>query len=233
MVRVLLCNCCSSILTRIVGNSFVCAMAAANMDAGVPHLIRTYQAPTNVLPDCTIIRAVRATTAAPTFFKPAYLDESETVAYIDGGMGCNNPVDWVLIEAENLYPGRKLASIVSIGTGHSGTISIPKAGVFQRILPLDVVNAIQRIATDCERKANEVERRFVNISDVYFRFSVDQGLQGVGLGDWERSTDIEGATQQYIRLERVHKPLGRAVAAIRERKGIIPVNQISMARIYC
>lgn len=203
------------------------------MEAGIPHLLRTYRGSSAFAPDCKIVKAVRATTAAPTFFKRAYLEEDKVgAAYVDGGMGCNNPIDWVLHEAQDLksFSGRKVASVISIGTGHSGTISIPNPSLFQRVLPLDVVNAVRKIATDCERKADETERRFANIPNFYFRFNVDQGLQGIPLGDWERLEVVEGATQQYIRLAKVRDNLGRAVEAIRGSKGIISVDQISTTR---
>lgn len=218
----------------IIDDSFVCAMTAANMAGGVPHLLRTYRGSSALMPDCKIVQAVRATTAAPTFFKRAYLEESKAgAAYVDGGMGCNNPIDWVLHETEELKPftGRTVASVISIGTGHPGTISIPNPSIFQRVLPLDVVKAIERIATDCESKADETERRFAKTTNVYFRFNVDQGLQGVGLGEWERLEMVEGTTQQYIRLASVRDKLGRAVEALRGRKGVIPVDQISTTRV--
>lgn len=214
-----------------IGGSFVCAMCADDMQASIPHLLRSYRAPSHVL-DCQIVRAVRATTAAPTFFERAYLDESQRgPAYVDGGMGCNNPIDWVLAEAEAMFPGRKVASIISIGTGHPGTISIPTPGWFQRTLPLDVIEAVKRIATDCEQKANEIERRFASTPEVYFRFNVEHGLQKVGLGEWERLGELEGITRTHIRLAHVHGRLEQAVRVIQGRRGVIPTEHISTAHV--
>lgn len=203
-------------------------MAAANMAGGTPHLIRTYRSPKNELPECQIVRAIRATTAAPTFFKRAYLEDGDSgAAYIDGGMGCNNPIEWVLAEAANLSPNKNIASIVSIGCGHPGTIAILKRNMFTRVLLLDVIQALRQIATDCEKKAQDMGRKFVNVEDFYFRFSVDQGLQGVDLADWERLQDVEGVTQTYMLAPEVDSALGRAVEAIRSRTGRVPAAHAS------
>ena len=49
----------------------------------------------------TIWEAVRATSAGPTFFKRIVI---EGVLYVDGGMGCNKPVQQVLQEAKHVFP---------------------------------------------------------------------------------------------------------------------------------
>ena len=137
-------------VVKLTGLSFVPAMSALNMNAQIPCLFRTYRAPKYPSPNCTIWEAVRATSAAPTFFKRIVIDGEP---YVDGGMGCNNPVQQVLQEAELVFPDRHVACIISIGAGQAGTISIPKPGWFQWVLPLKVVEAIRKIATDCEASA--------------------------------------------------------------------------------
>src|SRR6266481_2346542 len=94
----------STIISRVIkltGLSFVAAMSALNMNAQLPRLFRTYQAPKYPAPNCTIWEAVRATSAAPTFFKRIVIDGEQ---YVGGGMGCNNPVQQVLQEAELVFP---------------------------------------------------------------------------------------------------------------------------------
>ena len=80
-----------------------------------------------------------------------------------------------------MFPDRHSACIVSIGTGQAETISIPKPDWIQRAIPLDVVDAMRKIATDCEASAQDAAQRFEHTPGIYFRFNVDQGLQDVGL----------------------------------------------------
>lgn len=58
--------------------------------------------------------ALRATTAAPTFFKPLLsFDE----LYVDGGIVAANPSAVAVHEARAVYPGVPLELVVSVGTG--------------------------------------------------------------------------------------------------------------------
>ena len=141
---------------------------------------------------------------------------------MDGGMGCNNPVQQVLQEAELMFPDRHVACIISIGAGQARTISIPKPGWFQRVLPLKVIKAIRKIATDCETSAQVAARRFERTPGIYFRFNVEQGLQEVGLEQWERLDEVRAHTGQYIRVADVDPRLDAAVASICGRQRVVP-----------
>ena len=61
------------------------------------------------------VTAVRATTAAPTFFTPV---QWEGGLYCDGALVANNPTAIALQEAKVLYPGVPIEMVVSIGTGY-------------------------------------------------------------------------------------------------------------------
>jgi len=61
--------------------------------------------------------AARATSAAPTYFEPAYIDvQGNQRALIDGGVFINSPVVSSYAEALKLFPGEPL-TVVSLGTG--------------------------------------------------------------------------------------------------------------------
>ena len=212
----------STIISRVIkliDFSFVPAMSALNMNAQIPCLFRTYQAPKYPSPNCTIWEAVRATSAAPTFFKRIIINGEP---YVDGGMGCNNPVQQVLQEAELVFPDRHVACIISIGTGQARTISIPKPSWFQRVLPLKVIDAVRKIATDCEASAQVAARRFERTPGIYFRFNVEQGLQEVALQQWERLDEVRAHTRKYIRMADVDARLDAAVASICGRQRAVP-----------
>jgi predicted acylesterase/phospholipase RssA len=105
------------------GKAFVCAMPANNME--YPRRFRTYPVRALASANCQIWEAARATSAAPTFFKRIEIDDGSggKEEFIDGGLRCNNPTKQVLEEAKAIFSHSRLVGcIVSIGTGHPGTI---------------------------------------------------------------------------------------------------------------
>ena len=65
--------------------------------------------------------AARATSAAPTYFEPAYIDSvpagNSSFCLIDGGIFANNPALAAYIEARKIFPHARRYLIVSLGTG--------------------------------------------------------------------------------------------------------------------
>ena len=95
------------------------------------------------------------------------------------------------------------------------------------MLPLKVVEAIHNIATDCEASAQLAARRFERTPGIYFRFNVEQGLQEVGLEQWERLDEVRAHTGKYIRMADVDPRLDAAVASICERQRVVPTQHTS------
>ena len=97
-------------------------MNSANMNAKTPELFRTYpsQREEPIVKDCKIWEAARATTAGPTFFKPATIGKH---TFIDGGLGNNNPTNRALGEVAHVFPNGRLACVLSFGTGKSETVT--------------------------------------------------------------------------------------------------------------
>ncbi|KAG8701839.1 hypothetical protein FRC09_005110 [Ceratobasidium sp. 395] len=202
-------------------------MSKHNMNSGTPTIIRSYPTSVNPGPDCTIWQALRAATAHPKMFKPMELAEQGIPgSFVDAAMGCGNPIEHVLAEAKRMYPNRRVATIVSIGGGHPCTIQIPEASPFQRIFPTNVIAAMKDIATDNERVAQAMAVRFRGARDAYFRLNVDQGMQSVRLGDWDRLGEVQAHTRTYMNKVETNELVGRAVKATRERKGAIPVEHV-------
>lgn len=66
--------------------------------------------------------AARASSAAPTYFKPAYLydrTQHRMQTLIDGGVVANNPSLYAYIEAKRLYPRAQSYHILSLSTASS------------------------------------------------------------------------------------------------------------------
>lgn len=213
--------------------SMVFAMSKRNMNASIPTIFRSYRAPANQSSDCSIWEALCASMAHPDLFKSVEIGESPMrQSFVDGGLGCNNPLVHVLNEVKMLHPGRHVASILSVGTGHTRTIEIPEPNLLELVLPTSAIIAMKNIATDSERVAQEMETRFHG-TGVYFRFNVDQGLQNVGLTDWERLSDIFAHTQAYTQLVDVKRRMGMVAQAIRERKPTVSTARIGTNNQIC
>lgn len=85
-----------------------------------PYLFRTYdlselkKTPNKGTCKATNIQALRATSAAPTYFKAEQVNDS---VFADGGLTANNPSEIAVTEAKTLWPNRKIDLILSVGTG--------------------------------------------------------------------------------------------------------------------
>jgi patatin-like phospholipase/acyl hydrolase len=199
-------------------------------NAAFPARLRTYGVMANAIADCTIWEAARATSAAPSFFKPALIKDEHGLEtrYLDGGLKCNNPTKELLAEAAERFPGRRVACLLSLGTGQKSTIQLPKAGGIPKLQLLKVVKLLQKIATDCEDTHQQLAKRFLarpGLSGVYFRFNVEQGMQGVGLEEWKRLSEIRAHTSNYTRRHPCNQDIDRAVTAISDRQGLVTIEQ--------
>ena len=94
----------------------VFVVATEGEDAGGPvKLFRSYGFYKD---QCPIWQAARATSAAPSYFSPAWVSvPSPEGWYIDGGIRRNNPSETALNEARNYWKTAKRFFVVSIGTG--------------------------------------------------------------------------------------------------------------------
>ena len=190
-----------------------------------PRRFRTYQAPKHDSDSCPIWQAARATSAAPTFFRRIKIGREE---FIDGGMECNNPTGEVLDEAILNFPTRSIACILSIGTGKPDVIRLRSPNLFQRVMPTNLVKALAAIATDSEKAAMAIDKRFAEIPNVYFRFNVEQGMQDVTLAQWDRLGEVETHTKAYLQQPDIDRKIDAAVDAIIARRAVVPTKQIGL-----
>ncbi|KAM5431580.1 hypothetical protein McaMca56_004680 [Microsporum canis] len=145
----------------------------------------------------TICQAALATSAATTIFDPVLIDGR---TFHDGAFGANNPVNEVEAEAINLWRSEtadikpEVKCFVSIGTGNPGVKPFENnAYGFLR-------KTLVQIATETEN----TERKFIDRwrmqydSKRYFRFNVEQGLQDIGIDEYDRQGHIMSATDSYL-----------------------------------
>lgn len=179
--------------------TFVCTVPATNI--AHPRLFRSYTVRENASTNCKIWEAARATTAAPTFFKRMTImdDRGAREDFLDGGLRFNNPAQLVLSEAFAVFGGAsKLGCLVSIGTGHPGTIGLSQPDAFQKILPIEMVGVLKRIATNCEQTAHELAGRFRQLPNRYFRYSVSHGVGSISLEEWKKIDEVQVHTKAYL-----------------------------------
>lgn len=121
------------------------------------------------------------------------------MTFVDGALEANNPIEEVENEATNIWTSKsgELRSVVkcmvSIGTGNPG--NQPVASRIDQ-----VVRQLAKMATETEKTAIRFKQRWRNLYDTkaYFRFNVEQGLQGVGLEKHEEQGRIHAATLHYM-----------------------------------
>ncbi|QRV77421.1 patatin-like phospholipase protein [Ceratobasidium sp. AG-Ba] len=213
--------------------TMVFAMSSENMNASIPCTFRSYQSPVNQMPNCAIWQVLSATMSHPGMFKPVEIElDHLRQSFIDGGFGCNNPAMHVLDEAKAILPGRHVSSVVCIGAGHSKTIRVapPITASLVGVVPTNVLKSTRQIALDAERVAEEMDKRFRSIPGVYFRFSVDQGMQAIKMNEWEKLEQVVSNTRAYMRGAKVNQSISQSVAAIVERKQAVENQRIATSQ---
>lgn len=139
-----------------------------------------------------------ATTAAPTFFDPVDIGD---FTFADGGLGANNPVNEVEREATDIWCVDKKSKLmqlvkcfISIGTGHPGV------NPFKQSVYGFLKDTIRQIATETEKTERNFIARWANELDEkrYFRFNVQQGLQDIGLEEYNKRKEMNSATISYL-----------------------------------
>jgi predicted acylesterase/phospholipase RssA len=165
---------------------------------GLPRILATYDPNDRTT---RIWEALRATSAAPTFFEEMTFG-SPKMTYLDGGMGFNNPCAEVNFQAKSLWESRSIGVIVSIGTGLQ-TIPSIKKGIswlpFGLGMDVALVSALAAMSTSTSRVDNEMQRLTANTDSFYYRFDVDSGMANVSLEQWMKEDEMASLTKQYMR----------------------------------
>lgn len=164
---------------------------------GLPRILCTYDPNDRTT---RIWEALRATSAAPTFFEEMQFGTPK-VTYLDGGVGFNNPCAEVDYAAKALWEGRSIGVIVSVGTGLQ---SIPSVKKIASWLPfglgtdISLASALAGMATSTARVDNEMKRMYSHSDTKYYRFDVDRGLANISLEQWMKEDEMASLTEQYM-----------------------------------
>ena len=159
--------------------------------------LRNYTVPGKPDIPATICQAARSTSAATSFFDPVSIGARR---FADGALGANNPVDEVEGEASDIWCPETgdlkplVKCFISIGTGNPG-----KKAMEGNLLKF-LSKTLPELTTETEQteKKSIAKWRQHYDSKQYFRFNVDQGLQDVGLAEYQEQGLIEAATEGYL-----------------------------------
>lgn len=149
----------------------------------------------------TLMEAIKATSAMPGVFESVHFGpEGQQEEFVSGAIRFNNPT-WMAIEEAQIvfgYP-RPVSCLLSIGSGIVPPVSLRKEET-------DITKLIQQIRMDSQTTAELVSKRIGDLK-VYFRFSVDHGLENqmTGLGD------VTSHTLAYIQTKRISDELDKCL----------------------
>ena len=145
--------------------------------------LRSFAIKTEEGTHCTVVEAAQATSAAPTFFDPVTIKGLGATLY-DGALKSNNPVEELVSEIDAEFADRPIGCIISIGTGVSKSEKLGKSLVTIAKVCADIAMDTENTHERFRDRECGTDGRFCG---KYFRFNVEQGLQGVGLeGDGQK-----------------------------------------------
>ena len=149
--------------------------------------------------DIPIWQVARATSAAPSYFKPMKIHK---LAYLDGGFGANNPCEEMFEEVRkmNNHADTCASIIISVGTG------IDKGwSRFKSLGPSRFINFLN-VARKWASESEEVHARMLNRKEgapfKYYRLNVPDGIGSLKLDEWR----VRG---------RVRTTIGKTIGKIR------------------
>lgn len=213
-------------------------LAATNATNSVwePFVLRSYENHTSIIPGASNIPtpdALRATSAAPTYFSAVTLSISESqkenpqqeqeiiktrnevvVQLVDGGMTANNPTELAIFEAHHLQD-TVIDLIISIGTGMPGK-QPGSVNVFK------MLNELIDICTS----SNAIHLRVLEWIEMmpepkpnYFRFNP---CNGEGSYSLDESNDavlaaLEASTELYLESPEVQEQISQLEKLLQER----------------
>ena len=160
--------------------------------------------------DVPIVDVCRATTSAPTYFKPQLVG-GKTYSDAGPGVGHNNPTMAATNQAACHFPGSwgSLCAVVSIGTGHKiareeGTKKMYLKSILDGVKK-QVLNTTQAHTSN---DAREFFQRKPNGLSHYFRF--DPPISGYKLDDYGKMPEMVAEVKLWLKLPEVRDQIVRA-----------------------
>ena len=142
--------------------------------------------------------------------------------FVNGGLIANNPIDEVEGEASNIWCSETgnlkplVKCFITIGTGNPGTKAIEDN--LLKLLSITLAD----IATETENTERKFIARWRQHYDEkrYFRLNVEQGLQGIGLAEYQEQGTIEAAAESYLNHQVQKSRIRDCVANLRQKQSV-------------
>lgn len=155
--------------------------------------------------DVPIYQVARATSAAPTYFKPAKIGDLE---YLDGGFGANNPCVEIYDEVRKMNNNSEscIHIIVSIGTGKNNELARFGGEGVSRYW--NYLNFAKKWASESETTHTYMVRKREHSSTKfhYCRLNVEEGLATMKLDEWRARGAMRVRFGRWIGRMRSAKP---------------------------
>lgn len=183
------------------GSGSACHVALVATDANArpvrPFLFRNYATEASRYAgscEAAVWQALRASTAAPSFFDEYLLQrpDGSTVRLQDGALCANNPTAVALHEAAAVFPGRPITAVCSIGTGRFQE-SAARGGW------AGLLQTLQERATDTE--GLDAVLRDVLPRRTYFRFNPSIARVVLSESDPSKLGELRRAARRYAATE--------------------------------
>jgi hypothetical protein len=126
----------------------------------------------------------------------------------------NNPSETACQEVRRLYGDRPIDCFLSLGTGLPNIVGL-KGNIIR------IARACVKLATDCEKAADELGEKFrsqskaTGLPESFFRFSVNRGLEDIDLDEWARESELAGVTDAYLRYHSQQVDLQKCVEVLK------------------
>lgn len=181
-------------------------------------MFRNYNGPQQSFRDVTILDAIKAGWSSPPFLPPISLGlEGRKQEVMSATSRFINPTQETLDELNRIYdPETPVSCIFSLGSGFRGVLSLDQANMKKSLGT--------QVAFDPERVAEDIQARLGTLG-VYYRFSVDRGLEGQhgfqgGFGD------IKTHSNTYLSRSEPSTKMDDCLTTA-ELVGIVHVSQLS------
>ena len=198
-------------------------VTALSMNAQDKVHFRTYRVPDEMPSNITVVEAALATCASPSQFAPASVGTGhKRRTYIGAGLGSNNPTRQVITEARTLFGSEANVSLIlSLGSGHPGILPLTSDYGNDTFYQL-----VREMMADSEQEAQRLHSQ-LDRTGIYFRFSVEQGLQRTYIQGQDLSW-ISAQASAYISRTEIVGRVDEAVIKMKQKTGGIPLNRIGM-----